>query len=297
MVSTYYLNENTGAAYVFYGRKTNLFNLSLSNGLDPSQGFIIWGAGSYSYFGYSIDYAGDANGDNVNDIIIGAFTANGYRGTAYVIYGKKAASRSNINLASGLDENQGFAIIGANVGDYLGAAVAGAGDVNNDQVDDIVIGAPFSFGCVFVIFGSKNGISNITADPVNLDPKFGFSVIGNVSDGRIGMSVSSAGDINRDGASDIIIGAPNAYNVKGMAYVIFGGKSSSTNIDLRSQGIDPQQGYTIYGASEGNSLGMSVSSAGDANNDKIDDIMLGANGAAYLLFSPCKEYFFLFLLT
>jgi hypothetical protein len=204
---------DAGTSYVIYGSSTpvNIDLLSLSS----AQGFAIYGAASGDKSGYSVSHAGDVNGDFFSDIIIGAYQADpssrSNAGASYVIYGSSAPT--NIDLSS-LSSTQGFAVYGAAAYDNSGFSVSSAGDINNDDFDDIIIGAqsadPSSrsgAGISYVIYGSSTP-TNI--DLLSLSSAQGFAIYGAAAGDNSGFSVSSAGDINNDGFDDIIIGAPYA---------------------------------------------------------------------------------------
>ncbi|HEX2896552.1 MAG TPA: integrin alpha [candidate division Zixibacteria bacterium] len=142
--------------------------------------------------------------------------------------------------------------------DYFGYTVSGAGDVNNDGYDDVVIGAlanhdnnPDSAGQVFV-FSGLDGDTLYTFTGPNVSEKFGYSVAG-------------AGDVNNDGYSDIIIGAPQNSDSgaqAGKVYVF--------------SGLDGDTLYRFWGEEAGDKFGTAVASAGDVNDDNYDDIIIGA---------------------
>ena len=84
------------------------------------------------------------------------------------------------------------------------------------------------------------------------------------SNTHFGQSVSSAGDVNGDGYSDVIVGAPTDLNSAGKVYIYFGGINMDTTADL-----------ILIGEGISNTFGYSVSGAGDVNNDGYDDIIVG----------------------
>jgi len=226
------------------------------------------------YLGVAVDGAGDVNGDGLQDFIVGAPTASGQPfGTAYVVFGDKSKRGPNLDPLHA----RGFRITGAQPA--FGAAVAGAGDVNGDGLADVAVGAggaghndrPGS-GSVYVVFGASN------TDPVNADAlgKRGFRVDGPAVSAEAGRSVDGAGDVNKDGYADIVIGAPfnsaNGITYSGSAYVVFGA-AGSQDVDLANLG---SQGFAIDGGPPpGNFFGLSVAGAGDVNNDGMSDVVVG----------------------
>ncbi len=301
-----------GEAYVIFGRTTGFGSnvdgrqvLDLT-GLAASDGFIIQGDASYDYAGRSVSSAGDVNGDGIDDLIVGAtYGDNGGNnaGDAYVIYGRTGATRTNIDLTS-LAASDGFIIQGDTDDDRVGLSVSGAGDVNGDGVDDLIVGANYgdnggtNAGEAYVIFG-QSGATRTNIDLTSLAASDGFTIQGDTAGDRAGYSVSSAGDVNGDGIDDLIVGAINGSDngtLTGEAYVIYG-KTGSTrgNIDLSS--LSAADGFVIRGAS--GRAGFSVSEAGDINGDGRADLVVGANaatelvggvnsGAAYVIFGSAS---------
>lgn len=137
--------DQKGLAYVLFGSRDGFeANISLAD-LDGTNGFVIESIGPYDGVGFSVDSAGDINGDGLSDLVIGASgvgsNGNEESGAAYIIFGQTNGFASSLNLAD-LDGQNGFVLEGAAAGDEAGADVSGAGDVNNDGVDDLIIGAP-----------------------------------------------------------------------------------------------------------------------------------------------------------
>jgi hypothetical protein len=115
----------------------------------------------------------------------------------------------------------------------------------------------------------------------------GFKIQGENADDLAGWSVSAAGDVNGDGLDDLIVGAEgedDGGHYAGAAYVVFGsigGFASAIDLGDIASGIG---GFKIQGENAGDRAGGSVSAAGDVNGDGIDDLIVGAAGAAYVLF-------------
>ncbi|MEH1837655.1 MAG: hypothetical protein V7L20_02550 [Nostoc sp.] len=274
----------SGQSYVVFGKSTGFSpTLNLSD-LNGANGFVINGIKSGDELGNSVSSAGDVNDDGIADLIIGASSAspNGFQsGQSYVVFGKSTGFSPTFNLSS-LNGANGFAINGINQLDYSGNSVSSAGDVNDDGIADLIIGASGadpngdSSGQSYVVFGKSTGFSP-TFNLSSLNGANGFAINGIKSDDNLGVSISSAGDINDDGIADLIIGTPNAspngYG-SGQSYVVFG-KSTGFSSTFNLSSLNGANGFAINGI-VGSGSGFSVSSAGDVNGDGIADLTIGA---------------------
>src|SRR3989344_3528325 len=236
--------------------------------------------------------SGDLNNDGIDDLIIGTESAappgGSSQGEVYVVYGP-------INLSTVLNvTGANVTFFGENSGDTAGMGV-GSGDLNNDGIDDVLIGAPNGAppegafqGEAYIIYGPTNVSGSFNLSRANVT-FFGIKGID-----RLGQSVRS-GDFNNDGIDDLIVGASIAStagaNNEGASYLIFGpiNASGTFNVsDARNMtftGIDATDGAGAGGGS------------GDLNNDGIDDLIIGAadaersgaggdTGETYVLFGP-----------
>jgi Ca2+-binding RTX toxin-like protein len=273
----------SGAAYVVFGSGTPPSSVDLDAVVLGSGGFNIFGENGGAGLGVSVSSAGDVNGDGFDDLIVGAAADdNGSErtGVAYVVFGSGTAPAS-VDLEAVALGVGGFKIVGENDGDTAGHSVSSAGDVNGDGFDDVIVGAFRSdsggsdSGAAYVVFGSVAPSSLVDLDSVALGVG-GFRIIGESTGDKAGYSVSSAGDVDDDGYDDLIIGAPQA----GSAYVVFGSGTAPASVDL-DQVAQGSGGFEIIGESTSDSIGASVSSAGDVNGDGVDDLIVGAtrNGA------------------
>ena len=274
-----FAENGLGIGYVIFGQTTfpTQFNLALLNG---TNGFAIAGLVEDDYLGGSVSTAGDINHDGKKDIVIGAYKFNSGQGVSYVIFGQPTFP-AQFNLTT-LNGTNGFSIQGLNTGDALGYSVSTAGDINADGKNDLVLGAAFNNiyqGACYIIFGQTTFPAQFNLTTLNGSNGFGISGL-NIND-ELGYSLSTAGDINADGKADLILGAP--YHGNGSSYVIFGRSSFPAQFNLTT--LNGTNGFTVLGllgfGSHGASLGWSVSTAGDINNDGIADLIIGSPESSY----------------
>ena len=213
---------------------------------------------SRDIFGRSVADAGKLNDDDWDDVIIGSCSSES-EGRVYIYMGYDG-------ISSGLIFDQILTEPDEDPSPWFGYSVSGAGDVNGDGYDDIVIGCPDTIDSVYpgenyvyVYYGSEEGIHDDDYTKITKNAGQG--------DGYIGYSVSDAGDIDDDGYADIITGAPWGTPY-GKAYVYKG---------IEDDEIETTPSHTLIGNS--NKFGCSVSSAGNLNWDDCDDIIIGASDA------------------
>ncbi|MBN3909904.1 MAG: cadherin-like domain-containing protein [Nostoc sp. NMS1] len=200
------------------------FNLSTLNG---SNGFIINGIAAGDYSGYSVSSAGDINGDGIDDLIIGALSAdpNGsLSGQSYVVFGSRSGFNASLNLST-LNGSNGFIINGIAAGDYSGYSVSSAGDINGDGIDDLIIGALSAdpngsySGQSYVVYGNvapQLDLNGSTANGIDFNTTFtgssvslvdtDLSLVDRNSANLVGATVTITNLV--DGANEILSATP-----------------------------------------------------------------------------------------
>ena len=281
---------DAGRSYVVFGTQAGVpaaLELATLNG---TNGFMLNGINASDQAGYWVSDARDINGDGVADLLIGApFADPGGRtdaGQSYVVLGNRAGFSATLELGA-LNGTNGVMLNGINAGDRAGNSVSGAGDVNGDGINDLIIGAlsadpdgRINAGQSYVVFGAQADFSSVL-ELAALNGANGFRLNGVSAYDYSGDWVSSAGDVNGDGLDDLIISAhvadPGGRTDAGQSYVVLGNRAGFPPI-LELADLGDGTGVKINGIQSFDRAGR-VSGAGDINGDGVDDILIGAIGA------------------
>ncbi|MBL0180900.1 MAG: FG-GAP repeat protein [Chitinophagaceae bacterium] len=252
VVGAYFYNNGQsaeGAFYVFLGSAT---------GINTTPATMIESNIVSTQLGYSVASAGDVNGDGYSDIIVGApLYSNGEtnEGAFYIYHGSP----------SGINTSPTTTVESNGISYKMGWSVASAGDINGDGYSDVIVGVAgytntlSGQGAAFVYYGSASGINTAVVAKIE----------GPQSNIRFAWSVASAGDVNGDGYSDIIVGASLYTNLQSSegAFFIYHGSAAGINTTAAAM-AESNQASAL--------LGYSVASAGDVNGDGYSDIIVGA---------------------
>jgi hypothetical protein len=290
------------------------------NSLDGTNGFAFLGAADGDGAGTDVAAAGDINGDSIGDLIVGAdgidrtvppenagdpdvelFDVGG----AYVIFGGATAGGSGTIQAADLNGSNGFLLLGDLNRSFTGFRAVGVDDFNEDGANDLLIGSPLNgtlenfAGAAYMVYGGAGVGASGLIELGELSAAQGFTMFGTERGAEAGFDVAPAGDVNGDNVGDILISIPfedtdNFNQGTGSTYVLFGGKGTGASGTATFADLIGPTGFRARGISLLDDAGLSVSAAGDFNNDGIDDVLIGADnaqlvfpnrpGAAYIIF-------------
>ena len=247
-------------------------------------------------FGFSIANLGDIDDDGIIDLAVGAPRGDGgLKGSVYILFMDKTETGDPT-----LKDVVKLDVTDADLdnGDTFGVSVANLGDLNQDGINDLAVGAPndddgqaINAGTVHIFYLNRDG---------SVKPG-GFKIFDDAFNQRsgyfAGASIANLGDINGDGINDIAVGvlgadSPGTNDNTGAVSTIFMGRARNqitTNDFLR---ID-NNSYPDLNLSERDRFGESIANIGDRNGDGINDLAVGASlddsggtdsGALYILY-------------
>jgi len=245
----------------------------------------ITGAGEGDWAGRSFDLSGDINGDGALDLVVGArhhLAGPAQNGAAFVLLGPFEGARSMAESDA--------TWLGVSDMAEAGDAVANGCDLSGDGLADLIVGARStdllgrSAGAAYVMFAAGSGEQSLSDASVRIHPT--------ADNQRLGEDVGCAGDVDGDGAADLVITAPGATNgdgaSSGMAY-LFHGPLAEGQLD------SSQADVTLVGIEDGDYLGRWVEGGNDIDGDGLDDLVItsfkagaasSAAGEVYTLLAP-----------
>ena len=281
--------ENRGAIYVLYVQVDGAIKAHTKIAHNDNGGPSLADEDKY---GYSVAGIGDLDRDGVPDLAVGARgddTGGLNRGALYIHFlNPDGTVKSQVKIAHLLNG-------GPSLADYafFGVSVAAIGDLDNDGVTDLAVGSygdntggPLR-GAFYILFMNADGTAKShkkVAHELNGGPSL-------VDLGRFGYSSAAIGDLNRDGAPDLGVGAytdSTAGTDRGALYVLFMNTDGSAKGHVKIAHL-LNGGPSLADADE---FGASVCAIGDLDRDGVIDLAVGARqdstggpgrGAFYLL--------------
>lgn len=230
-------------------------------------------------FGASVQPIGDLNNDGVTDLAVGephCSDGGANRGAIWILL---MNANGTVNSEQKISDTQGGFLGVLNNNDEFGQSVTNLGDLNNDGVTDLAVGAPLDDdggadrGAVWILFMNAN--VTVNSHQKISDTQGGFNGGLNNSDG-FGHAIDAIGDLDGDGINDIAIGAPlddDGGTDYGALWVVF----LNANGTVKDQHkVSASTGCFLGTLATGDQFGFSLADLGDLNGDGITDLLVGA---------------------
>ncbi len=296
----------------------------------PDRSVRLWSELPAAYLS-NVEGIGDVNGDGLRDLTVGVPLTDSGAGACYLVLGRlrdlvwggelrleELGLPMNSSDSDGQRVFDGIRIVGT-TGSRLGQSQATAGDFNNDGLADVIIGSPYvnnRRGGAAVFFGSRDVI-NLTEAEIPFDEiasrGLGVIFVGDEPGDLAGARVASAGDVDGDGNTDVLIAAPNRsvrldvdYDGTieidrtecGVVYLVYGSPELATRegrtgepgvLYLADIGADPEKGgvpgAVFIGRNSGDFLGGGLGLQGDRSTGIAGLGDVDGDGAGDLMFS------------
>ncbi len=285
---------NTGRVYLIFGGDNLTVNGPLNDENLSGKGVIFDGSpleDGDMRLGEVVTSAGDMNGDGYVDIAMSAPEAAGRSGLVFIFGGRGGSDSIRLKDKYSVMTESDVLIAGGDVFNYAGQSLAGVGDVNNDKIDDLLVGVPQAGGAKgqnYVIFGVENFEIGKGNFPTTISLKQGipddsFVFNGGIAQGLAGYAVAKGFDLNGDTVGDMLLSAPFANQV----YVGFGHPWLKKEGSVRLDNLANDNGIIInrYEGSEPKYSfdGRRVTNLGDINGDGYADTGVAGNGDSILI--------------
>ncbi len=265
-------DSNTGGAWVVLGGSSGSWDLA--------NAWPLTGEAANDSAGHAVSGAGDTNGDGYEDLLVGAFENDGDgskvdRGAAYLVLGSSSQPITELASAEAV-------FLGYKIGDCAGYAVSAAGDVDEDGLGDVAIGAPcLDYNVGTYGYGDEGAVyvypGGSISGSVSMSTGSGYllRVRGDGYKGEFGASLAPAGDVDGDGRPDLLAGSTafdNAINSgveeMGAFYLLLAAELTG--------GFSSDVGVKFRGVTDNSEAGYAVSGAGDFNGTGADEVIVSA---------------------
>lgn len=200
----------------------------------------------------------DVNGDGFADLIAGASRHTEFlekEGAAFLFLGSR----------TGLPDAPSWSAFGGATNSEFGDFITAPGDVNGDGFPDVLVGAP-----AYSANGQPTGrVSLFMGGPNGLSPSPTWTADGITANSQFGQAISGVGDVNGDGCSDFVVGAPQRSStdpLPGTVSLFYGSKGNMSTNPV----------WSVSGEAPGARFGTAVAGVGDVNGDGLNDVLIGS---------------------
>jgi hypothetical protein len=224
----------------------------------------MYGESNDSLAGSTVAGDGDVDGDGLDDLLVCAYADDSGGEDAGAVYLLRGPVSGTMDLGS-VDTRW----VGGAAGDGLGRGIAIVGDVNGDGLDDVMLGAiraddaGQNAGAVYLWEGPVTAAGVVTEGRATW--------LGEDQGAHAGETITRAGDVDRDGYVDVLVGAygqDGDNEASGAAYLLHGPFEGTA--DLGAAGV------RFDGGSDSSKVGWALAAGSDLDGDGFGDLLLGA---------------------